>query len=889
MIGRTLAHFRIEEKLGAGGMGTVYRAFDLELERTVALKVLASHALADDEARGRFRREARAASALNHAGIVTVHEIGCEDGVDFLVMERVEGRTLLELCSEGRIEPVRAVAFALQVAEALAAAHEKGVIHRDLKPGNLMVTPEDRVKILDFGLAKQLGCRAESASGGPPVASAEQDPTQRIEERLLTASGMIVGTPQYMSPEQAEAGRVDARSDVFSFGCILYQLLAGRSPFEGATPLAVLTRILRDEPVPLAERRSGLPSVLSRLVADCLEKDPKRRPASAAELLEPLRQAYQELGGESRSLTPAPRVWSLRGRRRGWGLVAAGIVGTIGLGLGLWLSRPAPLRVDSKAPEAPMLRASGFRAVSGHAGEWGARFSPEGRMLAFLRQDAAGVPQLWVRGLAGGDPLQVTSGERPVRHLAWTPKGDHLIFAREGEGIWSAPALGGGPRRLVESGRHPDVDPVSGRLVFERGDGLWLAAADGSGARILSEVPVGYFSQILGLDASFSPDGRSIVCFLMGDDPTGDLWVASVEGGPLRRLTHQQSQGGGPSWTADGRAIVYSSEAGGALNLWWVSAAGGEPRPLTAGAGEDSQPTLAPDGRSVVYTNQRTRFALLRRYPESGRDDLLVEQPTPIVLPSVSPDGGRVAYFGPTPSGVHLFVVGSDGANRMQVSERVGSRQVSPRWSADGASLYYYRQTPTASFSRVPADGGESEVLVDGWSWTRENGAAVDAKGERVAYSLWEGAELIAARVRELASGREWALGKPMLGALWSPDGENVYGSTPQGELWRCPSEGGDCRSVGTGSYPRWGPDRRLYVMRVAARDGDSHGIEIWSLSAEGPAEAPESGAGERRVAKLDGVEQLYFAFDVLPDGSIVWNRVQRGARELWMADLAWE
>ncbi len=320
VIGRQLGHFRILEEIGAGGMGIVYRALDVGLDRPVALKVLPPEALADGDRRKRFLREAQAASALNHPNIVTIFEIGAQDGVDFIAMELVEGHSLPAVVPPNGLPVGRAVAYAVQIAAALAFAHERGVIHRDLKTANIRLTPDGRVKVLDFGLAKLV----RTAPAG------EQTPAHLLPTDPATAFGMVLGTPQYMSPEQAQGKEVDARSDLFSFGCVLYELLTGRNPFAGENPTQTLSAILRDQPPPLATRRAEVPAELERIVAKTLEKDPEYRYQHAAEMLADLKM----LERDSTAVTGRTTARLRRGRLApglAWPLAAIVLVALWGL------------------------------------------------------------------------------------------------------------------------------------------------------------------------------------------------------------------------------------------------------------------------------------------------------------------------------------------------------------------------------------------------------------------------------------------------------------------------------------------------------------------------------------------------------------------------------
>src|SRR5438094_2682694 len=308
MIGQTLDHYRIVSKLGEGGMGVVYKAHDTHLDRPVAIKVLPPDKVADPARKQRFVQEAKAASALNHASIVTIHDVSSCNGVDFIVMECIEGKTVGELIPPKGLRPAQAVHHAVQIADALAKAHGAGILHRDLKPSNIMVTDEGRVKILDFGLAKLLDTEDSSPEGAT------------LSARPITQQGTVLGTAAYMSPEQVEGKEVDARSDIFSFGSVLYEMLTGRPAFSGKSQLSVASAILEKEPEPITTRLPLTPPALDRTIRVCLAKDPEERWQSARDLL--LELKWIASGGSQAGLRLEGIPGSRRYYRLSWALVA---------------------------------------------------------------------------------------------------------------------------------------------------------------------------------------------------------------------------------------------------------------------------------------------------------------------------------------------------------------------------------------------------------------------------------------------------------------------------------------------------------------------------------------------------------------------------------------
>ena len=843
LVGRTLGHFRLSDVIGAGGMGVVYKATDLRLRRTVALKVLPPELALDPERRSRLLAEARAASALNHPNIVTVHEIDSADGIDFVAMEYVEGRPLDRLIEKDGLALGEALAYAAQIAAALSAAHAQGVVHRDLKPANVIVTPNGQLKVVDFGLAKRL-----------PKAPVDSEAlTDTVAAR--TAEGSLAGTVAYMSPEQAEGWPIDERSDLFSLGVILFEMVTGRRPFQGDSLAALLSSILRDEPPSVRTLRSALPQELDAVLRKALAKKVERRYASAS-----------ELGKDLERLVLAPAA-AARGRGRLVAAVAA-----------LVLVASAFLWYRGRPQAHPPLR---VRLLSTFPGSHRApSLSPDGKMVAFV-DTAKGVPQIWLKYLGEGEPVPITSGDLPAGRPRFSPKGDQIVFERRRAGIWSVPPLGGAPRRIVESGTCPSFFPDGERIVFDKSSELWTVRLDGSDARQVRGVQENFFSFYVKHCATVSPDGLSLVYVQPERGPNGDLWIIPAAGGEPRRLTQDIAPASNPVFSRDGRSVIFSSARAGSRTLWRVPVSGGTPEPVTTGAGEDDEPDLSSDGAKLVYTNSRHSFALMVRDSASGAQREVLERRGQINGAVFSADGKQLAFFAWTDEHEQLFVVGADGSGLRQVT-RGGGSSIMPRWSPDGASLFFFREEP-AAFCRVPVSGGPVTELIPGWRWGSILGAWLDPSGTRVAYTtLQQGAPPVA-RLRDLASGREQGIGPPMFVDPWSPDGKLIAGHTSEDAILLCPAEAGPCRSLApAGSQPRWSGDgRRLFLWRRGERafdDPSLWSVDVWSVGIDG--------AGERRVTTLEPQHVLTTPFDVSIHDEIAWVEYRRGKEELWLAEL---
>jgi Tol biopolymer transport system component/predicted Ser/Thr protein kinase len=850
MIGKTISLYKVLEKLGGGGMGVVYKAEDTKLGRQVALKFLPEELAKDHQALERFQREARAASALNHPNICTIHEVAETDDGSFIVMERVEGRPLSALIPPGGM-PIDSIArYGTQIAEALAHAHERGIVHRDLKSGNVIVTPDGRVKVLDFGIAVSL-----------------QNPADDETTRAATREWGTPGTLAYMAPEVLNGEAASPLSDIWSLGVLLYEMIAARLPFAGKTPAATASAILQAPMPPLPQH---VAASMRAIVQRCLARPPGERYQHAHEVraaLEVVRDTYGhavEPSTVASKMRPGLRRWS-------WLFAAAVVL----IALAVWIvvgtrSRDPAMLVSSQRPIAAF--GASYRQAT---------LSPDSGFIAFAD---AGKPvtQIWIKNLAQGDPIQITSGDVDASHPVWSPKNDQIVFARRGQGLWSVPPLGGNARRLLEFGTSPQFSTDGERLVFERnGREIWTARADGSEARRVEGVPVPWYRG--RLDPAFSPDGSLIVYFMPELGPNGDLWIVPAAGGTPRQLTRDLTEAGGPVWTRDGRFIIFSSMRGGSRTLWRVRPDGGAPEPLTVGAGEDFDPTLSRDGRTLVYTNVRNQSTLRALNPDTGADRVIGERRRPTVFPRISPDGSNVAFFGFGDVGdVQVFVVPMAGGAVQQLTQGKGQINTMPRWSPEGSLIYYYEQRPGASLRSIPASGGVSREIRP-WKWESQSHAEFSPDGSLIVYYRQAGpgeAHVVEqTMIEDVASGRHYALALPIVPPRWSPDGRTVVGHTVTGPpiVAACPVDGGACRRLTAGQVPVWSSDgSRIYFLRDIA---NSELKELWSMTPDG--------ANQRKVFdRMGPYRPIDVTFDVSRNGEIVWSGYIEGRHELWQAIL---
>jgi len=639
-----IGRYRIVEELGSGGLGVVYAAQDDLLNRPVALKSLRSPESTSSELRKRLLWDARAACCLQHPNIVVVYDIGEDHGLDYIVMERVHGQTLTQCLVPGGMAPSRAVAIALQIASGLEAAHAAGIVHRDLKPTNIMIGDGDSVKILDFGLAK-------------PNAQLPQDSLAPH-----TIEGRFAGTVAYVAPEQAEGKPVDARADIFSFGCVLFELLTGRQAFQGQSAMSVVAKILQQDAPTVESLTAGLDPRLGELVGRCLRKNPGDRFQTVSELKERLSECAVP------ERVPIPRIAWRRAGLGGWA-IAGGIL-AVACGL-TWLTVG---HFRSAAQEAPYML-NRLIADGGLAED--PALSPDGKFFAFASDRAGhGNLDLWVQPTAGSDPTQLTFGPSNVSEPVFSPNGTQLVFHSDGPGagLYTISALGGQPRLLAAGGHDPRFSP----------DGQWLAFWVGDPGRSL--LPGSVQALVIpssggdarpiatNLEASGSPvwdpSGQRLLCVARGKGG-GKVgwWLADFKRQFARSTTIQESlvysrlnlpQGSewySPlAWLAD-HTVLTAARQDDSNNIWGVRVSSDgtildAPRRWTAGTALErhASATIAPDGRVLLaydalnVTTSIRKVALTREGAAASQPEVLLKGHGEIGSPSLSADGSKLAF-----------------------------------------------------------------------------------------------------------------------------------------------------------------------------------------------------------------------------------------------------
>ncbi len=862
--GTRLGPYEVIGPLGAGGMGEVHLALDTRLDRKVAIKLL----LAGKADRGvspeRFQSEAKAVSSLNHPNICALYDVGEQNGRDYLVMELVEGETIARRLMRGPLPPDQILRHAIEIAEALDHAHRRGIVHRDLKPGNVMLT-KSGAKLLDFGLAKWHSRRTDF-----------QESVETTTREPLTGDGQVVGTLRYMAPEQLEGKPVDARTDLFAFGALVHEMATGRRAFEATSEASLVAAILETDPPSISSLQPLSPPALDRVVKKCLAKDPDERWQSARDLADALKWISHD-SSQSGAL-PSGRLATVVAAGASRRLIAGAAIVLLAAvaGVGWWIWRQT----------APPLQATDLRLISTFSGEhWGASFSPDGNFIAFLKE-VEGTPQIWVKNLAEGDPIQVTFGDVPVRRLVWSPLNDRIVFSRFRAGLWSVAPLGGSARRILEFGDAPKFSTDGRRLVFARGSGIWTANADGGDVREVSGVP----STPWGVDRfpDLSPDGQTIAFFHPTETAPiwGDIWIIPVGGGQPRQLTFDACEVGWPTWAPDGKSIVYSSTRGGSQTLWRVNVVGGTPTALTTGAGEDTEPDISSDGKKLIYGTQRKSKSLILLDPATGQEKEILSSRVRFAFPAFSPQGDRVAFNQASGAGTaQLHVSSLDGREVRQVTRGVREQNIVPQWSGDGAWLYYYQLFPVTSFRKISVEGGTSSEVAP-LDFLKHKDAYVDSQDRAIVYTTVE-AGTVKAIVRDLQSGKEHELGRPLAHPRWSTDSKTVFGNytatDPGGDIWNrwivaaCPADGAACRTLGRGFTVV--PSHDGSSLFFARDTGAARNMrELWMSSVDG--------SNPRKVATIGPLDPSGWGFDASRTNQIVYDRLNASRRELWLANL---
>jgi serine/threonine protein kinase/Tol biopolymer transport system component len=720
LTGQVFSHYRIFEKLGGGGMGVVYKAEDTRLHRFVALKFLPPEVALDPQALARFRREAESASALNHPNICTIHDIGEQDGQAFIAMEFLDGVTLKQFLAGKPVDPEKLLDISIDISAGLEAAHSRGIIHRDIKPANIFVTKLGHTKILDFGLAK-----VSASVGSSPPSSADQSDTRTIEDQFLTSPGSTIGTVAYMSPEQVSGKELDPRTDLFSFGVVLYEMATGQLPFRGGTSGVIFRDILDRPPIPPSRLNSSLSPKLEEIINKCLEKDRDVRCQSASELRADLKRLKrdsdtarsQSLPDPSASVTPTGSV----SRRWIWAAVTALAVAAVPTIF--WLRTPSP---------PP--RILGTRQLT-HDSATKFQLMTDGSRIYFTESFGSNQHTALVSA-TGGEVAPISPGSQ-IFVSAISPEGSELIGGTgfpDGE-LWVIPMPAGSPQRVADLIGHDPSWAPDGRLFFAKGNDIWVAEHDGSSPRKLltaSDRP----QRLL-----VSPDGARLVFTAISfTSSLTSLWEAKVDGTALREVLPgwnkppSELDGG---WTPDGKSFLFTSVHNGVSDVWALQekASFGHtvsrlPIQLTTGPLQTFEVLPAKNGKQFFVSAAQPKGELVKfdarsgqlipvlggisagdveysrdgawvtyvMYPEytlwrsraDGTDRLqLTHAPMQAALAHWSPDGKQIAFSAAIPGNSYrVYLISADGGSSQPINP-VEDAETDPSWSNDGSMLAF--------------------------------------------------------------------------------------------------------------------------------------------------------------------------------------------------------
>jgi eukaryotic-like serine/threonine-protein kinase len=883
VVGRKLQHYEIRERLGQGGMGVVYKARDTRLDRFVAVKILSPEKVQDSKRKHRFVNEAKAASALSHPNIVHIYDIDEVGGIDFIAMEFVRGKTLDRLIPRHGISASEALKYAVQIADALARAHAAAIVHRDLKPANVMVTEDGVVKLLDFGLAKLT----------EPTPDPVDDTTKPLRD-FMTDEGTIVGTPAYMSPEQAEDKPVDARTDVFSFGSLLYEMLTGRRAFQGDTTPSTIAAILREEPKPPSEVVNGVPAELDRILRRCLRKVPAQR----IRHMDDLKLALQELRDELDSGI-LPRLPGADRRRRRPTLTrivaAAGLLATT-IGAGLWLARFLTGVSDPELLVVPLTSYPGT--------EDSPSFSPDGNQVAFswcqdTQPDRCGI---YVKEIGVEPAYRLTNTPAAECCPAWSPDGRFIAFIRRLPlsrlSVLVIAQRGGRERVLTETdGSHlePFGAPTTGHgpSLAWTPDSKWLAIPqpdrEAWGLSLLS-VETGETRRLTTISPptvgdgapAFSRDGRALLFSRRHGLNTADIMLLPLrqgytpEGQPSRvhstDMFHASS-----AWLPSAREVIFSSGTG----LWRMALS----RPATV----RKMPILASNFFYPAVSSQRNRlsFVVTRSDENIWRahiEDLPPKlSPTRLIastrndyFPAYSPDGKRIAFVSNSSGSSELWVCDGDGSNPVKLTS-LGTAVVGPRWSPDGQWIVFsvFDRTRRDIYS-INANGGaprrvDSSPEGGKWpAWSRD-GNSIYFAGLGSSSGIWKVSSRNTARPVRLTRGNEDSPQE-------SPDGKYIYyhtGWPNQISIWRMPAQGGERTKVID------------HVHRLGLWTVTSHGIFYASPDADDHAELRRYDFITGNSTKLLTIERgVQDSIGVSPDGrTLLYTQTDEVGSDLMLVE----
>jgi Tol biopolymer transport system component len=780
-IGRLVGPYEIVSLLGTGGMGDVYLATDPRLGRRVALKLLPSEFTQDAERVSRFEREARAASALNHPNIVTIYEIGQSEQAHFIAAEFVEGQTLRQLIAASKLQLATALKIGAQISEALSAAHSAGIIHRDIKPDNIMIRPDGYVKVVDFGIAKLTDRASDSATN-------------------QTEPGLLVGTVAYMSPEQALGTEVDQRTDIFSIGVVLYEMLTGKHPFRGSTNAATFDAILhREAPAPIIPNGDA-GAELGRILGRALEKDRELRYQTAHDLRAELTRLQRTLestgsGYRKHEIATTSQSRNITVRRIGVALVCLLAIAAIVIYAVLRRQRNEPATAHVNPNFTQLTDQLGPEIYPG--------LSPDGKVLVYAGHASGNWDIYWQR-IGTHNPRNLTENS-PAEDTqpAFSPDGEHIVFRsdREGGGIFIMGATGESVRRLTNVGFNPAWSPSGQEIAFSTdkfddpnirrpgNSAIWIVNATTGEQRQLTDAKKGDAVQ-----PQWSPSGARIAYWGTHKGGQRDIWTIPAQGGDAVQVTDDADFDWNPVWSTDGKYIYFSSDRGGSMNLWRIpideqtGRATGPPEPFTTPSPFGQQIAFSRDGRRAVYVNQvsstNIQTVAFNPYKETTTA-------APIAItqgfkhangPDLSPDGEWFVYSSLGEKQEDIYLVRMDGAESPRKLTDDAYKDRNPRWSPDGKRISFYSDRSGAyeAWTISPDGSGLTQLTFTGgglaYPFWSPDGARLGYNRNRESCSIIEvGTSWKDQTPQHLPLPNDSRLG-PFWAISWSPNGRKLGG-----------------------------------------------------------------------------------------------------------------
>lgn len=737
LVGKMLNHYRVTAVLGVGGMGEVYLAEDTKLGRKTALKILPPQFSSDAERKARFEQEARAASALNHPNIITIYSIEKAENLDFIATELVEGKTLREQMHEKPFSAEETVEIALQITSALEAAHSVGIIHRDIKPANIMIRRDGYVKILDFGLAKLTMSGVDSAG---------------FDTREQTAPNRVMGTINYMSPEQALGEKLDSRTDIFSLGVVLYEMLSGVQPFAGVSDAAVYNATINKNPPSLLETNSAIPKALDEIIKHTIEKKREDRYQTVSDLsrdLQTLKQnlapklSFGNIGAAERKAKSAKIFFAL-----------AGAAVLISIALFYWFSnRSLP---EDKPVEVRNLNYTQMTSQSGE--ETYPSLSPDGKTIIYASRES-GNWDIYFQRVGGTNAVNLTKDSQANdTQPVFSPNGEQIAFYSErmGGGIFLMGATGESVRRVTDAGFHPSWSPDGKEIVYSTANFPEPTDRSADGKLMIINIATGEKREVAktetdAVQPSWSPTGVRIAYWSLNAASERDIKTVSVNGGEPVSVTNDAYLDWNPVWSPDGKYLYFSSNRGGSMNFWRVAideATGkvlGQPESITTPSLFSQHLTFSRDGKLFAFV-QVNKSANIVEYGFNPATEKIVGKPIEITQgakidrnPDVSPDGEFIAFDAIRDKQEDLFVMRRDGSGIRQLTNDI-YKDRGPRWSPDSTKLAFY---------------SNRSGRYEGWT--------INADGSNL---------------QQITKTTD---DKYMLMHLWSPDGKNLLGNFSEG------------------------------------------------------------------------------------------------------------